>query len=547
LVIVAMAMLGLLAFIGLTVDAGILYIGVGHLRRAVDAAALAASAQFREGRTLDQQEAAAREVVHLNGVDPTTLELWICDKDSDISDPLDAATHHDPTLCPPLGQTTRRKLIRIRATTMVHFSFLSIIGFHDVEIAAQAVSEAASVDVVLAIDTSESMVYGAPKGDPLRDPATCNIADPTGTDGEPGECHPFEEVKQAAVNFVRHLNFPYDRVAIVTFALTPTVVLPITTTFANPDTQMDEIVAKIQGLTVSPARYPEADPRWTPGCDSTYGGPEYDPSGCTSTSTGGGLKYAGNEFGRTPIRQESVWVVILLTDGAANASEEDATIPTLNKFCPVSTWGAEVGDLVPFCRDSSAVTRHTVLTPTIWIDPPADSGIEGDPGHDAPYNPNSTWNAYINPNTHVKTNNPYDDYDADDFARDMADFVACAPTYGEAAQWCKDSLNYIDDEGGQGAVIYSIGLGGLVLDNDYGDPDAGDALLRYIANVGLDGDPNPHPPSGAPDPCYTVPVPVLTPGNDSYNCGNYYFTEFGTGLNAVFESIASRIFTRLTQ
>ena len=45
-----MAMVGLLAFIGLTVDAGILFIGVGHLRRAVDAAALAASSQFREGR-----------------------------------------------------------------------------------------------------------------------------------------------------------------------------------------------------------------------------------------------------------------------------------------------------------------------------------------------------------------------------------------------------------------------------------------------------------------------------------------------------------------
>ena len=49
LIIIAMAMVGLLAFVGLTVDSGILFIGEGHLRRAVDAAALAAATQFRVG------------------------------------------------------------------------------------------------------------------------------------------------------------------------------------------------------------------------------------------------------------------------------------------------------------------------------------------------------------------------------------------------------------------------------------------------------------------------------------------------------------------
>jgi hypothetical protein len=78
--------------------------------------------------------------------------------------------------------------------------------------------------------------------------------------------------------------------------------------------------------------------------------------------------------------------------------------------------------------------------------------------------------------------------------------------------------------------------------------DAGDHLLRYISNVGIDGDPNPDPPPpGVRDPCLDVDTPELTVGNDSYNCGNYYFAEFGTGLSSVFESIASRIFTRLTQ
>jgi hypothetical protein len=251
-------------------------------------------------------------------------------------------------------------------------------------------------------------------------------------------------------------------------------------------------------------------------------------SGCTNTSIGGGLKAAGAEFGRPPIRRESVWVVILLTDGAANASELDGGTGVLNKFCPSSTWGQ------PFCRDADNNTRHTVLDPAIWQAPPP--GFPADPSHTAPYNPESSYNGA----------DPFSVYDTDDFARDMADFVACAPKIADAAEWCKDSLDYTNDEGGQGAIVYSIGLGQIVINNAQGPRDAGDDLLRYIANVGLDGDPD---PSNGPDPCSLLPIPpVPDPSqNDSYNCGNYFFSETGTGLTSVFESIASRIFTRLTQ
>ena len=523
LVIIAMAMVGLLAFIGLTVDAGILYIGVGHLRRAVDAAALAASAQFREGRTIDDQIAAAREVVHLNGVEPTSLELWQC-VDPDVT-VVDETLHHDPALC----TTPRRKLVRISAATQVRFAFLTIIGFHSTEISAQAVSEAASVDVVLVIDTSNSMTFDVPSSNPMWDPAVCNIAD----DGDdiPGACHPFQEVKQAAANFVERLNFPYDRVAVVTFALTPTVIIPLTNTLTSAD-----IIDTIKNLEVSPPRQPPGYPFEAAGCVSLV--PEQDVSGCQNTSIGGGLKYGGNEFGRAPIRQESVWVVVLLTDGAANASEDDSSIPTLNKFCPESTWGDISDPLLPYCRDQFNDTRHTVLTPTIWLAGDPGNGIPADPSHTDTYNPDNSFGAL---------GSPLADYDTEDFARDMADFVACAPTYGDAAQWCRDSLNYITDEGGQGAVIFAIGLGKSVVENTTTPRDAGDSLLKYVANVGLDGDPDPTPPGGTTDPCYGIPAPSLTSGNDDYSCGNYYFSESGTGLNAVFEAIASRIFTRLTQ
>jgi hypothetical protein len=597
LLIIAMATVGLLAFIGLMVDAGILFIGVGHLRRAVDAAALAASSQFRESRTYDQIKASAREVIHLNGVEPTDLHLWWCAPGLGPGDPL--AEPHDPALCAAPG-APQRKLVRVEASTEVRFAFLTIIGFHSTDIVAGAQSEAASVDVALSIDTSDSMAFdascsdgdddngdglvdnctnplanppvvgviadapadspacydgvdsdgdsvGSPfpldpqyaddgcpeaeldapecsdgidqdgdgqaddgcRDDYFRDPATCNIVDLGAADGFVGECHPFEEVKMAAAGFVSRLYFPFDRMALVTYDITADLIVPITNTLTPAQREQ-----AVRDLWVSPRRAPPGYPGAIAGCESLV--PGQNVSGCTNTSIGGGLKVAGNEFGRVPIRRESVWVVILLTDGAANASQPGPG-GILNDFCPPSTW------FLPFCRDPFAITRHTVLTPTVW-------GV----GHTVPYNPDSS---------HDLAN-----YDADDFARDMADFVGCAPKIADAAEWCKDSLNYTVNEGGQGALIYSIGLGQLVINNSYGDADAGDQLLRYIANVGFDGDPNPNPPPpGIVDPCFGIAAPALTGGNDSYNCGNYYFSETGTGLTSVFESIASRIFTRLTQ
>jgi hypothetical protein len=117
-------------------------------------------------------------------------------------------------------------------------------------------------------------------------------------------------------------------------------------------------------------------------------------------------------------------------------------------------------------------------------------------------------------------------YDADDYARDMADFVGCMPV--APSGFCSAT--------GQGAVIFAIGLGNGVLDstNEVGGRPYGASLLRYIANVGYDGDPNP-----ALDPCL---------GESDYTawCGNYYYSPTGNQLSRVFEDIASRIFTRIT-
>jgi hypothetical protein len=99
---------------------------------------------------------------------------------------------------------------------------------------------------------------------------------------------------------------------------------------------------------------------------------------------------------------------------------------------------------------------------------------------------------------------------------------------------------------GQGAVIFTIGLGNLVTDMPASgcdnppyvggcEPNQGEELLRYIAGIGDDGNPGTPP---ALDPCNGASI--------GENCGNYYYSPTGSGLLEVFEAIAARIFTRIT-
>jgi hypothetical protein len=529
LIFLALAFMGLLAFIGLATDIGILFISMGHLRRGVDAAALAASAQFREGRTYDEIRDSAIDFFELNEgqVISSTILVETCL----TTDPL----YPNPGLCP----NPPRKFVRVTGNATVAFTFLRLIGWQSIDISANAVSEAASLDVVLVLDTSESMAFDASCNDGDDDDGDgttdeCGDFDGNGTiepcvdwgsncveddyyrkqvdlrcnvdslnldpgDGLPGECHPFEEVKAAAISFVNNLNPPFDRVAVVTFAQTPNLQFQL-------QSDLSAAVSLIRNLNVSEAplcNYPASSP---------------DPSPCTSTSIGGGLLASASAFsqplgGINNIREESLWVVILLTDGAANASVPDSgTGIPVNVYCPPSTWPptSPWPPTIPACRDSSGLTRHSIL-----------SGGKT--------NPNNTYD----PNN----------YDTDDFARDMADLVACPTKYDPSDtafdHWCLDGLNYAVGEGGQNALIFTIGLGDLVVDTNLGDPDAGEQLLRYAAGVGADSSPNPNWPTLGTDDCIGVPV-----GQD---CGNYFFAPSGAQLIQIFEEIASRIFTRLTQ
>jgi hypothetical protein len=518
MVLIALAFVGLAAFVGLTVDAGILFIQIGHLRRAVDSASLAAANQFREGRSLAEIEAAAGEFINLNSLSPANAEIFVCDI-ADMSD-TNPNPYHDLDLCPDDDKDGRygedegigvdldgdgnigenevpRKFIRVEATMPVEFTFMPIVGFGSINIRSEAISEAASVDLVLVIDTSPSMGYdascedsddddgddvdddcqpwqygwpGAPglttdpnwdiPDDYWSDADRCNDPDPA--PGIQGNCSPFEDVRDAAIGLVGRMYFPYDRMAVVNFDVDATIT-------QYPSTVQGDIVDQILNLVI----------------DNTNSCPGWpDPSLCTSTNIADGLKAGGGLFGGTWLREEAVPILIILSDGAANAASNDTPPPP--RICPGSpglpTW------VEPFCRDTD---------------------FEIGPGEFG--------------------------YDSEDAAVDQAYFVGCPEgnSFDPATTSCAAP--------GQGAIVFTIGLGDQMINNevcgkwyeDHGytcEPDQAEKLLRFIAAVGDDGDPS-------SDPCATI--------SSGHSCGNYYFSPTGDQLTQVFEAIASRIFTRI--
>jgi hypothetical protein len=187
-------------------------------------------------------------------------------------------------------------------------------------------------------------------------------------------------------------------------------------------------------------------------------GNNLNPSSTPSSNIGDALWLAGDVLGLG--RQDSLWVVIVLAGGPANTGCTDGINHNCygaetndGRVCPPSTYGA------PYCRDASTSTHHAAGSAA---------------------------------------------YDADDYARDAADFLANPLT-------------------GQGAAIFSIGLGDLVIHSPAGDPDAGQVLLQYAATVAGDE-------SG---------VPV--------NHGLYFYAPSPAQLVEIFRTIAENIATRLSQ
>lgn len=452
LVIMGLVFIGLVAIIGLAIDLGLVFVAYSRLNRAVDAAALAATGEFKRNYTITEMEAAAKQLLKLNNIDGTntlSIQVHTCQNAAG-----------DPELC----TTPKRKLVRVIVKQNVPLYFLSVVGIKTAPIEVKAISEAASLDVMLVLDNSPTMAYDAPRGYgsgvKVADPLICNAMDPFGTsaatpsydrpytagpDGLPGECHPFESLKWASINFVNRMNFEYDRVGVVAFNKMPHIGetegsvthsgIPLYGNVASdPNTARQTVVDAIKNLKVyegsgkcpwyagdksakidpytgeeifpghpnywdplAVPKYPN-DPSREPcsmystdaeyisvNCPNTnipnQDGSALDISRCTLTNVGGAMSLAlgslqgdmGPYNATAPfipaLRKESVWVIILVSDGRPNAGyDEDGII------CPPYTWGR-----TPNCRDKNPYIRN----------------MKGDPK-----------------------------YDPDDFGRYVADFVA---------------------------------------------------------------------------------------------------------------------------
>lgn len=500
LVIVALVLVGLVAMIGLAVDTGYMYVSYSRLRRGVDAAALAGTGEFRIPTGYDAPcvgpciaardnniYAATKQMLDLNEIvpDPTAgfsdtmsgiagLSIQTCDN-----------TPGDDVLCAaPL-----QKIIRVTVQERVPLFFLTVVGLRNVPIAIKSLATAASADIMLAIDSSDSMTYDVPRDAAMRDPHACN----------PNSCQPMEDVKSAARAFADRLYYPYDRLGLVTFdqyarmelALSENlglihskirdievfegktnVLLTDGTThgtsciYYRDDPALNYLAPDLQDPVppnpsppntagyaenpYGPCRLFEHDGGGFLGFDCPmYYGPDPDPSRCGSTNIGGAINVASRALTGTyppgypsppENRHDSIWALVLLTDGAANAAYDS------NGFavCPHATWRYDAP-----CRSLNANDRHG-----------SSSSL----------------------------------YDAQDQARDMFDIA---------------NQNNI--------VIYTIGLGRLVtnIPSDNTGPAPGETLLKY---------------------------PQTTLGN-----GEYFFAPTGADLTPIFLAIANLITSRINQ
>jgi len=206
-----------------------------------------------------------------------------------------------------------------------------------------------------------------------------------------------------------------------------------------------------------------------------------------STCTGCGVRVGANQL-RFGARFGSVWVMVFLSDGAANLSDlPDPSDPNnnippamVNGFC-----GGSIGQLfwTTTCFDDN-------ITPRFCLDSDASTCPPG--------------------STHTTDSPPYSVLD---YAMDMVDEAALT-----------HSANTNEPRGNE-LAIYSIRLG---------TQTAGSAeeFLRYMAAVGDDGD-------RATDACASVAA--------NTSCGQYYNAPTSDRLKPIFEEIAARIYTRITQ
>src|SRR5512144_260073 len=118
IVLIALGFVVLLLFTGIVVDVARVFTQRGELRRAVDAAGLAATGQFRTGAGGQQIRDAAINIIRAHGITDPNVEVQTCGA-------MGSFTTANPALCPPPGKPAR-KLVFVKAEAEVPMLFLQL-------------------------------------------------------------------------------------------------------------------------------------------------------------------------------------------------------------------------------------------------------------------------------------------------------------------------------------------------------------------------------------------------------------------------------------
>lgn len=565
LVLLAISFLAILAFVGMATDAGSLYITYTQLKRAVDASAVAAANNIKVhaiGETAAQRKTkiveSAREMLKLNRVtNVNSLTVYLC---SDSGKPAQFAS-----MCPNIaaGQAAR-KLAWVQATQDAPVYFLRLFGINSVPLTVSSVGEAATVDMVLVFDTSESMASDTncgtdnsctPNYNPYNfDPTQCN---------KNNDCYPLRQAKDAAKNLIQGLFDGYDQVSVVTFDYEAHVQFPLS---SNLSAAQNAIDTKVNVHDDAP--YGLVDWTYYPGKkfnpifpdDRDGNGVDADP-GAPCTLYGDGTPWEKpdpfNPSTWIPCDDDSILDAIDW-NGDHNWSDDNSYAQTYkNPFATNPFY--ENTSLLSTCtgcgiRVGTQVLKNGGRPGSVWIMIVLSDGIANlsDTHSTVSSIPSSFiygfcgnnpatsfWPSCIDTNTgssagrycidspasqcppgskHTNSSGPYS---VEDYAMDMTD-----------AAGLLQSTNASEPKG-EDIVMYSIGLGAA---------SSGAHLLRYIADIGDNGI---RDWGTSSDPCYDSSTSTFLP--PTTNCGNYYYAPTGAYLNQIFEHIAAQIFTKISR
>jgi len=166
LVIITFAFIGIMAFVGLAIDLGWVYVQRVRVAQAADAAALAGASELPL-----ESAARTRALVYLqeNGYDYTESDVRLVVDGSPVSGPseeearaiiwLDSAYSRDTSRTPAEQLNTADRL-RVRVSQMVSMTFMQFIGFRQVPVEASAEAENINnIDTVIVYDKSGSMEF----------------------------------------------------------------------------------------------------------------------------------------------------------------------------------------------------------------------------------------------------------------------------------------------------------------------------------------------------------------------------------------------------